>query len=297
MRTQRISKSSGKRRINLLARGSLLAAAGLLGLGAGSTAFAGSVFVTGHDSDFHAFLGGNTVGAQNIIDQALNFTRNGNNAPILLLETSTANSALGDHTDSEQGLIASGYTAGATAGNHYVKVDASQFATVNLSLYSAVMIPSDHGGTLTGNDLQAAVGRAADLLSYINAGGGLFALAEDGFHTPATTGPEAPLFGFLPFLATSAPKGEFEGGNTLTPFGASLGLGNGDINGNFSHNIFTSTGGMTPVDTDATGEILSLAWRGSISTGGVPDGGSSLALLGLSSVLLAGLRLGRGRLA
>jgi hypothetical protein len=34
----------------------------------------------------------------------------------------------------------------------------------------------------------------------------------------------------------------------LTAAGLSLGLTNSDINGNFSHNIFTATGGMNIVD-------------------------------------------------
>jgi hypothetical protein len=271
--------------------GLLILAAGILGVGAGSNAFAGSVFVTGHDPDFHGYVGANAVGAQNLIKQALNFTRDGNTAPILLLETSNDNAFLGDHVDSEQGLIASGYSGGNTAGNHYVKVSASQFATVDLSQYSSLFIPSDHGGSLTGDDLKALDARAGDVMAYLNAGGGLFAMAEDGFHTATASPPEAALFGFLPFLATSAPQQEYENGNVLTPFGLSLGLVNGDINGNFSHNIFTSTGGMTPVDRDAGGEILSLAWRGGITTGGVPDGGSSLLLLGLGSVALGSLRL------
>jgi len=240
--------------------------------------FAGSVFVSGHDSDFHA-VAGNTIGAQNIINRALDFTRNGSTAPILLVQSSLANLGLGDHLDSEQGLINSGYSAGNTPGNHYVKVDAAGFLTANLSLYSSIFIPSDHGGTLTGDDLKAINSRSADIFAYLNAGGGLTAFAEDGFHTAVTVGPEPALFGYLPFLVTSAPLGEAENGNTVTAFGASLGLVNSDINGNFSHNVFTATGGMNIVDVDANGEILSLAFRGNLTTSGVPDGGSTLMLL------------------
>src|SRR6478736_4679271 len=212
-----------------------------------AAAFAGSVFVSGHDSDFHA-QAGNTTGAQNIINAGLDFVRNGNNAPILLIQSSTANLGLGDHLNSELGLQASGYSAGNSMGNFYVKVNAADFGTTDLSLYSAIFVPSDHGGTLTGDDLSALNLRSLDILNYVNGGGGLFALAEDGFHTPQSSGPVPALFGFLPFLATSAPLGEFENGNFLTPFGMSLGLTNSDINGNFSHNVFTSTGGMTVVD-------------------------------------------------
>jgi hypothetical protein len=229
----------------------------------------GSVFVSGHDADFHGFLGGNATGAQNIIDRALEFARNGSTAPILLLESDLSNESLGDHTDSEQGLIASGFTAGNTPGDHYVKVDAATFATTDLSQFSAVFVPSDHGGTLTGTDLEALIDRSTDILSYLNNGGGLVAFAEDGFRQPAPTNPQPVNFGYLPFLISDAPLSQFETGNVLTPFGASLGLTTSDINGNFSHNVFTATGGMNPVDFDANGQILSLAFRGSFGTQGV----------------------------
>src|SRR5215467_10294400 len=86
--------------------------AAILGLSAKVT-FAtpvGSVFVTGHDPDFHATLGA-TLNAQHIIQDALTFVRNGNTLPVLLLESNLNNIALGDHTDSEAGIVASGYTA------------------------------------------------------------------------------------------------------------------------------------------------------------------------------------------
>ena len=69
-----------------------------------------------------------------------------------------------------------------------------------------------------------------------------------------------------------------------------MGLTGGDINGNFSHNVFTATGGMTPVDLDAGEEILSLAFRGTISVHGVPDGGSTLLFLTASGGLLVRCR-------
>jgi hypothetical protein len=268
------------RLVSLLKKSSVVLAVGLL-LGSVSGCFAdplGSVFVSGHDPDFHA-IAGNTLGAQNIINRALDFARNGNTAPILLIQSNTTNLALGDHLNSETGLQNSGYTAGATTGQHYVKVDATNFATTNLSLYSAIFVPSDHGGTLTGDDLQALNARAADILSYVNAGGGLVAFAEDGFRQLAAVGPQPTAFGFMPFLVVSTALSQAENGNTLTPFGSSLGLTTSDINGNFSHNIFTATGGMNIVDKDSSGEILSLAYRGKFTTGGVvPEPGSALLL-------------------
>jgi len=237
--------------------------------------WAGSIFVSGHDSDFHA-QSGNTIGAQDIINAALGFTRDGNTKPILVIQTDLSNLGLGDHLDSVTGLIDSGYSAGTTNGNHFVVVNATTFGTTNLSDYSAIFIPSDHGGTLTNGDLTALDARATDIISYLNGGGGLVAFAEDGFHTG---GNSAQLFGFLPFLVSSTAAEQFESGNTLTAFGASLGLTNADINTNFSHNIFTSTGGMTVVDQTPNGDVLSLAFRGHIGVTGVPEPGS-LALLG-----------------
>jgi hypothetical protein len=257
-----------------------------LALAAGSVSASpvGSVFVTGHDPDFHGSQGPNPTGAQHIIQQGLAFARNGNDAPFLFLESNTSNNSLGDHVDSEVGLQDSGFTPGVTPGNHYVKVNATQFATINLSSFSAIFVPSDHEGSLTGDDLAALDNRASDILNYLNGGGGLVALAEDGFHQPASTNPQPKLFGFLPFLVTSTALSEAENGNTVTPFGASLGLTNADVNGNFSHNIFTSTGGLSVVDTDSGHQILSLAGRGQFGPGGITPEPAGLTLMAFCSL-------------
>jgi hypothetical protein len=266
--------------------GSIFLAAASVGL---ADSVDGSVFVSGHDPDFHSQAGPNAPGAQDIIEDALAFARNGNNKPVLLIETDPApNESLGDHLDSEQGLIASGYTVGTTAGNHFVRVSAAQFATENLSQFSAIFVPSDHGGSLTGNDLEALDNRATDILSYIDNGGGLVAFAEDGFHTAATDGSHPALFGFLPFLVSSTAAEQFESGNSLTAAGLALGLTDSDINGNFSHNVFTATGGMTVVDMSPTGAVLSLDFRGQLTRRGVVPEPASLApfVLGIVFVIM-----------
>ena len=227
--------------------------------GAPQLGHAGNVFLSGHDPDFHALLGSNASGAQDIIERGLDFVRDSNTAPILLLESGTENLALGDHSDSEQGLIASGYTSGSTPGNHYVKVSAAQFATTDLALYSALFIPSDHGGTLTGNDLAALDGRAAAIAAYLAEGGGLIAFAEDGDRVPAPGNPQPQNYGFVPLSLSSGALGQSEVGFLLSPFGASLGLAPTDINGNASHSFFSTTGGLNPVDFDAAGDIISIA--------------------------------------
>jgi hypothetical protein len=245
---------------------------------------AGNVFLSGHDPDFHALLGSNALGAQDLIERGLSFVRDGDPAPILLLESGTDNLALGDHSDSEQGLIASGYTSGSMPGNHYVKVSADQFATTDLSLYSALFVPSDHGGTLTGSDLAALDGRAADIAAYLAAGGGLIAFAEDGNRVPAPGNPQPQNYAFVPLSLTSGALGQAEAGFTLSPFGTSLGLASTDINGNASHSFFSTTGGLNPVDFDAAGDIISIA--GTV----VPEPSTAL-LVGLGLIVaVAALR-------
>ena len=274
-----------------------LALAAAVGAVSATPSKAGSIFVSGEDPDFHDQQGPNTVGAANIIDRGLAYARNGNTAPILFVYTDPApNDALGDHVDSQPGLIAAGYTAGTTPGNHYVIVDATDFATVDLSNYSAIFIPSDHGGSLMEGDIAALDARSTDIINYLNSGGGLVALAEDGDHAG---GNSAQLFGFLPFLVSSTAVEAFENGNTLTAAGTALGLTNSDINGNFSHNVFTSTGGMTVVATNPNGDILGLDFRGTIGPSGVVPEPSTWAMLliGFVSLGFAGYRRARIRAA
>lgn len=237
--------------------------------------FAGSIFITGHDPDFHAFVGGNTAGAANILNDGIAFAKDGSALPLLYIHDE-ATPVLGGHVNSTSGLTAAGVT--------YVEKDAAQFATENLSNYSAILVPSSFGGNLTQAELDALNARSGDIINYLNAGGGLVALAEtpnDGSF--ATTN----LYGFLPFIVTANPADQSEVGNSVTAFGASLGLTNADVNGNASHCVFTATGGMNPVDFDAAGRILSLGYRGQIgTTGAVPEPGS-LALLAGALPLLA----------
>ena len=77
-------------------------------------------------------------------------------------------------------------------------------------------------------------------------------------------------------------------------FGASLGLTNSDINGNFSHNIFTGTGGMSAVDLDAQGRILSLATRSRVTDTGVVPEPATYGMFGLGLASLWAIRRKRG---
>jgi hypothetical protein len=276
----------------------VLRAAAIVALfvGAPTAALAGAIFLTGHDPDFHASLGGNTTGARDINTAAIGFVMDSgfntfvSTAPKFLFVESNIAVPSG-HTVGKNGIIDSGYTEG-------VNFNAADASTLNAQLnllgvaggYSAIVITSDFGGILTQAELNILNARSADIIAFLNAGGGLYAMAESNNGAHLTPG--GGQFGYLPFIVTSTAFDQSEVGNTVTAFGASLGLANSDVNGNASHNIFTSTGGMNVVDFDSQGNILSLAVRARIDTGGVVPEPASLALL---AVAFAALRLARRR--
>jgi hypothetical protein len=286
-------KQSPAAALRAAAAGLALAAA-LIALPA--TGHAGSVFLTGHDPDFHALLGANALGAQHInqdaisyiMDPSFNPYKSGGVNKFLFVESSISPPA--GHVDGLGGLVASGYVNGVDFERHDA---ASLNSELNLlgTKYAGVVVASDFGGILTQAELNILDARSADLITFLNNGGGLYAMAEaDG---GAGLTPGGGHFGFLPFIVTENALDQAETGFTVTAYGAGLGLTANDINGNASHNVFTGTGGMNVVDNDAAGNILSLASRNKVTVGGVvpePNPGFLLAF-GLAS--LAALRLRR----
>ena len=245
----------------------------------------GSIYLTGHDPDFHAFEGANTTGAIHIIQDAMAFVTNPSFNPFtglgkfLYVEGSTA--PPGGNIEGDLGLKAAGFVEGV----NYDEADASTLLTALGGLgtkYDAIVIASDFGGNLTEAELSILDANSSTIIAFLNKGGGLFAMAESG-----STNPTVGQFGYLPFIVSSAQKNQSESGNTLTPFGASLGLLTSDINGNASHNIFTSTGGLNIVDMDSSGAILSLAGRGQVSTGGITPEPGTMILVGTGLLTLA----------
>lgn len=234
-------------------------------LPAAASAAPGGVFITGHDPDFHA-LSGNTAGARHIIQRAVGYVTHDDPSPSVLLVTSRIAPPSG-HVDSAAGMTAAGYTFDMAGAPGQGILD---LTTVDFANYDVVVVASDFGGILRQDELDILNARSQALVDYVNDGGGLVALAESNFGQGLT--PNGGHFDFLPFVASDTGLNQGEAGYTVTAFGQSLGLVDSDVNGNVSHNIFTSAGGFQTVDLDAQGRILSLAVRDvKVCPGGVPN--------------------------
>ncbi len=68
---------------------SLVLVNSVLALSWPSAAFAGAVFVSGHDSIWHSNFGGNVAGATNLTKTAIEFARDGSTLPFLFVESLT----------------------------------------------------------------------------------------------------------------------------------------------------------------------------------------------------------------
>ena len=173
------------------------------------------------------------------------------------------------------GIVNSGYILNSDFEHHNAT---TLNAELNLlgTKYAGIVVASDFGGVLTSAELDILNARSADIIAFLNLGGGIYAMAESNSQGALT--PNGGQFGFLPFIVTSLQLNQGETGYTVTPFGASLGLTNADVNDNASHNIFIGTPlGLSIVDIDAVGNTISLAGRPA-NIPNVPEP-SSLALL------------------
>jgi hypothetical protein len=262
----------------------------VLVIGTAAPADAGAIFLTGHDPDFHAVEGPNIVGAQNINTAAIDFILDPlfnpfvATAPKFLFVESKGNIP-GGHVQGKTGIVASGFAEGTDFDHHdFSTLDAALDLLGTAGGYSGIVVASDFGGILRQAELDILNDRKVDIINFLNAGGGLYAMSEGNGGANLTPG--GGHFGFLPFVATAVNFDQTEVGYTVTPFGTSLGLTANDVNGNFSHIVFTSSGPLQVVDRNAAGSVLSIAGRAQVS---VPEPAMVL-LFGLGLLFIARLR-------
>ena len=151
---------------------------------------AGSIFLTGHDPDFHASLGGNSIGAQHINQRAIAYIMDPAFNPFVaagatkFLFVESNISVPSGHTVGANGIVASGYTSG-------VAFDKRDASTLNAALndlgttYGGLVIASDFGGILSQAELNILNARTTDIISFLNGGGGLYAMAESNLGAEA----------------------------------------------------------------------------------------------------------------
>ena len=234
----------------------LLAGVSTLALGFNAPAMAGDILLTGHDNDYHCTIGGNAGDACGALDVEAKYVTSGSsdpNLPILVIDNGT---------ELTSALTADGFSVVSTT------VGGVTAASFNPSLYSAFAVASV--STCGGCDNPVGTGTtlagfSTAIDSFFNAGGGILGLTsasdDSGFaYVPqATAG--SPIFSTSGFVATPAGTAGIPG------FFA--------VNGDETHNIFTSDTGYMVAET-------------------FPGDGNAPVTLFLSNATISGTKIGTG---
>ena len=250
-----------------------------------SPAEAGNIYITGHDPDFHAQ---GQVSGQTQLRVGLNFVTNGT-FDDGLQKFLWVESRLAPPAGFRLGELGLG-TIGLTLGVNYDRANAAELAAVNFAAYSAIVVASSFGGMLTKAEIDALIARKEDIKTFVNAGGGVFAMSEcfptSGFCLSNNVDASTALFGFLPVSVTSV---DTEAPYKVTAFGSSLGLTDADVSDCCTHNSFGNIAGLTIVDTDNNGVPTTLAGNVRITDVFEPVPAPASLLLLAIGVVAAGL--------
>lgn len=223
----------------------------------------GGVFVSGHDSDGHSageHDGQLTSAADRIIQRAIEYVSYKKPNPKILLATDLRFPG-GDNGDSRRALSRYNLTVADYGSGQEGALD---LHTVNFKDYDVLFVASSYGGWLRQDELDILNSRRADVMEFVNSGGGLVALAESGGRHRSDSlypGVTRDHYRFLPIQVSTVQLQEDEGGSRISPEGEAMGLTLFDYL-NSTENYFTTTGGMDVIDYSAAGHVTSLAYRG-----------------------------------
>jgi hypothetical protein len=253
----------------------LLASVGAAALGLASPAMAGgNLVLTGHDDDFHCAGGTGLGGGVGIspcaqIKAMASFVTQGSSLPILVID---------DGNELSSALTSA---AGGAFSIVHKSVGTISAADFDNSVYSAFAVASvtNCGGcdnpVGTGTTL---AGFSSAIDAFFNAGGGILGL----------TGAQDPnAFDYVPQAAAGSPIFHNSGFAATANGIADIGNGFDSVNGDETHNIFTSFAGYSVAEVDTTdgnAAVTIYVKNGTITgttiTGGTVPEPMSLSLLG-----------------
>lgn len=203
-----------------------LIALGVAGAMCAGNAFAGKVYVSGQDSDDFGHVS-QSFGAQLLTYAGSGNTNSGSGILILGGATSTSGSSIGSWNALASQTLT--FASGAAA-----------IASAIFSDYAAIFMPSastQTGGGMTQAELDAINARSADVVSFVNGGGNLMALTQQGL-----TG----AWGWFPLggALTTSSISTANISQTAALAAAGFSATNAEIAGDLYHNDFTGPSGF-----------------------------------------------------